>query len=414
MTRRFVSDEKGNLSVTLTLALVPLMAAVAGAVDVTGTLNDAERLQNALDATAFAVAAGYDAEMTDSQLVSLAKNYLVGNLENLQYDIAGFSKLPTGPDPQGDGVRVTTSSVTGITEVQVQGNIKYKGFLGADYWNPFRRSIVQTQEGAISCFLALNQTAYAAIDIQGSTDVELIKCVMAANSSSTSAIYRNGSGEISAECAYAVGATSGLVSSSSVNLACGKPLEYRLPVIDTLASLPLPTDSPCQTVPNKKTKILDPGTYCGERISGEVGLNPGTYVLKGGSVDLGGNGYLVGSNVTIFLLNDAKFTINGNERVALTPPTSGTYAGITIYQERTNLNTMKINGTSGSTIDGFVYVPGAQVAYNGNAGASTLGKCLRVIADTIVLTGNSTVKADCSAELGDREVSSSRETRLVR
>jgi hypothetical protein len=412
MIKRFLSDRQGNLSVTLTLSLVPLMAAVAGAIDVTGTLNDAERLQNALDATAFAVAAGYDAEMTDSQLVSLAKEHFAGNLENLQYDISVFGKLPTGNNPAGDGVRVTTSSISGITEVRVQANIHHVGFLGADYWNPFRKSIVQTREGALSCFLSLNKTAYAAIDVQGSTNVELLKCVMAANSNSSAAIYRNGSANLSAQCAYAVGGTSGL-SSASVALECGRPQEYRLPVIDTLAGVPLPAVSSCLSVPNKKTKTLSPGSYCGERISGEVGLSPGTYVLRGGSVDLGGNGYLVGSNVTIFLLNDAKFTINGNEKVVLTPPSSGTYAGITIYQERANHNTVKINGTSGSTIDGFVYAPGAQVAYNGNAGASTLGKCLRVIADTIVLTGNSTVKADCSAELGDREVSSSRETALV-
>jgi Flp pilus assembly protein TadG len=412
MFRRFLFDQRGNLSVTLTLAMVPLMAAVAGAVDVSGTLNDAERLQNALDATAFAVATAYDAEMTDAELIAVAKNHFVGNLETLQYDASVFGKLASGPNPTGDGVRVTTS-VSGITEVRVQANIKHEGFLGANYWKPFRKSIVQTQEGSITCFLALDKYASAAIDIQGSTDIELHKCVMAANSNSTSAIYRNGSAQLDAQCAYAVGETSGLVNSSSVNLECGDPLEHRLPVIDTLASVPLPADTVCQTVPNRKTKTLVPGTYCGDRISGEVTLDPGTYVLNGGSVDLGGNGYLVGYGVTIFLRNNAKFTINGNEGVVLTPPNSGPYAGITIYQERANTNAVKINGTSGSTIDGFVYAPGAQVTYNGNAGASTLGKCLRVVGDTIVLTGNSTVKSDCSAELGDREVSSGRATALV-
>jgi hypothetical protein len=42
------------------------------------------------------------------------------------------------------------------------------------------------------------------------------------------------------------------------------------------------------------------------------------------------------------------------------------------------------------------------------------GACIRVIGNTIEMTGNSSVAADCEGKLGGRELYASREIRLVR
>ena len=194
------------------------------------------------------------------------------------------------------------------------------------------------------------------------------------------------------------------------------PLEKQYPSFDPLAKVSPPSYScPGESVPGGKKKTLSPGTYCNKSLSGEITLQPGTYVLAGGGIKLGGNGYLKGTGVTIFLMGDAEFSVSGNEVVQLTPPTKGEdYAGITIYQEKSNDNTITINGTSDSYISGFVYAPGGHVFYAGNSAATTQSECLRIVGNTVELTGNSDMKSDCTAQLGGREMYAGRSMSIVR
>ena len=99
-------------------------------------------------------------------------------------------------------------------------------------------------------------------------------------------------------------------------------------------------------------KTLSPGTYCNKSWTGKITLNPGVYILRGGGIKLNGGDTLTGSGVTIFLMEDATFTTNGNQTLNLSPPTSGTYAGITIYQEKADTNQLTTNGTAGSKVLG--------------------------------------------------------------
>ncbi|RUW77945.1 pilus assembly protein TadG-related protein, partial [Mesorhizobium sp. M1E.F.Ca.ET.063.01.1.1] len=46
MIRQFWASTRGNFAVATAIAMVPLMLAVAGAVDLVGTSDDAAQLQN--------------------------------------------------------------------------------------------------------------------------------------------------------------------------------------------------------------------------------------------------------------------------------------------------------------------------------------------------------------------------------
>ena len=59
-------------------------------------------------------------------------------------------------------------------------------------------------------------------------------------------------------------------------------------------------------------------------------LNPGVYVLENG-FRVNGSATLTGTGVTIYIKSGAVFT-NGNCNIYLTPPTGGTYAGISFFQ----------------------------------------------------------------------------------
>ena len=411
MFRRFRNSEGGNFAVITGIMTVPLMAAVAGIVDFTTVHNKTGQLQNSLDSSALAIATAYDLGMSDDELTQLGQDYydhnmvgIVTNVDAYNYDDQLSSDLSAIASSEGDEEFIT-----------VRSNITHQGILGALNWPVHRRSVVKIKRGAPACVLALDPHAASSVKIQGSTDIGLQGCVIASNSNSDSAVYRGGSAVLSAACINTVGATSGISSNSNTHLDCPAPLENQYPSFDPLAKVVPPSYScPGKSVPGGKQKTLEAGTYCNKTLSGEITLEPGTYVLAGGRISLGGNGYLKGAGVTIFLMGDAEFSVNGNEIVQLTPPSSGDYAGITIFQEKSNTNTITINGTSDSYISGFVYAPGGHVFYAGNSEATTQSECLRIVGKTIEMTGNSDIKSDCTAQLGGREMFAGRYMSIVR
>jgi hypothetical protein len=284
---------------------------------------------------------------------------------------------------------------------------------GNDIWRAKRASHVRVRPGDPACLLSLDRQASSAVKIQGSTQVKMDGCVIAANSHAADAVSRGGSAKLDAECVSTVGHTVGL--SSLTNLACGNPLESQYASLDPLAGVKPPAYTACKSMPGGKTKSLTPGTFCNKTWSGDITLAPGVYILRDGGIKLGGNGRLVGHGVTIFLMEGATFDSNANEVIDLSPPTSATdpYAGITIYQEKANTAQLTINGGAGSLVTGFVYAPGGHVFYAGNSTMSGSGDCIRVVGNTVEMTGNSAVKADCSAELGGRQMYAGRLIALV-
>ena len=56
MLTRFCKAEDGNYTVIFTIAMIPILAGVAGIVDFVGTSNDASVLQSSLDTAALAIA----------------------------------------------------------------------------------------------------------------------------------------------------------------------------------------------------------------------------------------------------------------------------------------------------------------------------------------------------------------------
>ncbi|TIV92909.1 MAG: pilus assembly protein, partial [Mesorhizobium sp.] len=200
----------------------------------------------------------------------------------------------------------------------------------------------------------------------------------------------------------------------SAILSCGTPLENQYASFDPLANVTPPPYGLCQSMPNGKTVTLSPGTYCDKTWSGKITLNAGTYILRNVTIKPGGNGTLTGQGVTIFLMENSQIYINANEQVNLSPPTSGPYAGITIFQAHGNTQALTLNGGSGSMVSGFIYAPDAPISYAGNSDMNAQGSCLRLVGKTVEMTGNSAVESDCAAELGNREMYAGRMITLVK
>lgn len=104
-------------------------------------------------------------------------------------------------------------------------------------------------------------------------------------------------------------------------------------------------------------------------------LAAGTYILKGGGVSLAGNSSLSGTGVFIYLTNSnypatggscATWSLAGNNDSTLSAPTSGTYAGLLVWQDSACSGAMTFGGNAHMTTSGTIYAPSATVTGNGN------------------------------------------------
>ena len=133
-----------------------------------------------------------------------------------------------------------------------------------------------------------------------------------------------------------------------------------------------------------------------------VTLNPGIYYLDGGDLTVNGGGTLQGTGVTLVFTSQnrngfATASINGNAIVNLTPPTTGSTAGIVVFGDRRiPVGTdFKFNGGANQYLAGAIYVPTGSVSFAGGMGTST--SCTQLIGDTITFTGNSSFALNCNA-----------------
>jgi hypothetical protein len=407
MLRAFWQSKDGNFAVLTAIMATPLLAAVAAVVDMVSVQNKAEKLQHSLDTAALTIATQYYSGMSDSELEAIGKEFFDSNV------VLDYTKAEQFDYLSGFEAEATVAA--NFDDVTVRASVTHEGILASRKWTAWRESVVRIAPGLPACVLALDRHASSAVSMQGSTAIDMPGCVIASNSNASDAISRGGSASFSAECVTTVGGTSGVSSNSYADLECDAPLENQYPSFDPLSKVVPPSYTGCQKVQGgNNAKTLSPGTYCDETFAGQVTLKPGTYILRGGEIKLGGTGSLVGQNVTIFLMEDARLDINANQLIQLSPPDTGDYAGITIYQEISNTSALTINGTADSEISGFIYAPGAPVFHAGNAAVTSEGKCLRIIGNTVELSGNSSIALDCEEELGGLKMYAGRQMTIVR
>lgn len=123
---------------------------------------------------------------------------------------------------------------------------------------------------------------------------------------------------------------------------------------------------------------LQPGVYRGGiTVSGKANLTmtPGIYYMDGGGFSMSGQGNLIGMGVMIYNAPRGPsdtISITGSGAVTLTPPTSGIYKGMTLFQERSATQQMNIVGNGSFSAAGTFYAANALISVAGN-GAVQVG-----------------------------------------
>jgi hypothetical protein len=162
------------------------------------------------------------------------------------------------------------------------------------------------------------------------------------------------------------------------------------PIADPLGHVNLPPDM--TGLPNRGTTgdpcTLGPGIYGGNRNLNNTTciLQPGLYVIHGGTWDLSGNGtstLLKGTGVTLYFTctngapracgvneNGATIDFSGNGRMEISGPTTGPLKGMAIAYDRNNTAELRFTGNGSGGMSGAVYAPAAKLRINGNGCAN--------------------------------------------
>ena len=258
------------------------------------------------------------------------------------------------------------------------------------------RAVATFNGTGTACMLALNKTAKSAFQFWGHNSSTLKNCNAVSDSLNVQSLSVGGNSTVTAPCVIASG---GVYVTSTLNLtSCKSPLTYAQYTPDPYASKSAPTiPANCKNAPNGAGN-LSPGKYCGGlSIKDTRTLNPGVYVISGGTFSLNANANITGSGVMFYLTNGATLQFNGNATFNLTASTdgsNGTTAGILFFSDRSQASAnQSFNGTSQSVLTGALYFPTQALTINGDY--SGANGCMQVVADTIVYSGNATLNSTC-------------------
>ena len=293
-----------------------------------------------------------------------------------------FTPTTTGPN----AVKVVAAFATGTPNGPL--GLFFGPAFGVNNVNISRTAIAITQAGAGggAGFLLLSPNGSPALSLTGNGNITVQGGNIVVDSSATQAVTLTGNGNITATSLDVVGSYK-TVGNGTINgsIDTGAPAQS-----DPQASLPPPTvtnNLGTVSLTGNQSATLNPGYYPGGISltgNGSLTLNPGIYNLGGPGLRITGNGSVTANGVMLYLSGTAGISLTGNGTVNITPPTSGTYNAMAIYQDRSNSTADSLTGNGSLHLDGVIYLPAAAVSLTGNG--DTLGS--ELIAYTARLTGN--------------------------
>ena len=375
--------EKGNIAIA-TAIMMPLLVGGAGfGVETAYWFYQDSQLQQASDKAVYTAAIEKRAGSTTQKILSAAtttateNGYTPGTLViNYPPTMGAYAGNTTAIEAQ-----LTREIPRYFTSIFTTAPIIDKA-----------RAVAIMQTSADACVLALSTTASRAVQVSGSAQLNLTGCTVMSNSIATDSVYVQGAAQMSADCIIAVGTVS--LQTGSTTTTCAKPITNAPPASDPYASLPVPTSA--TNISNTNGAILQPGNYInGMNLSGTKILSPGVYIVSSGSFKINANANILGTGVTIYIAAGVSVSMNGNATVNLSAPTTGTYAGMLFFGDRSGTAGVTFNGTAASKLTGSIYFANQDIKYLGNFSGN--GGCTRVVGKTIDWSGNTSISQNCTA-----------------
>lgn len=407
--RRF--SRRGAIVVLVAVCLSVVLAFVAIAID-GGSLLERRRVSQATaDAAALAGAETmfrkfpqYKGLDTDGSAAAAAKAIAAAN----GYADDGTTSVVTvrtSPQPYAGGPKQGQPLPKGYVEVTVQYNHArfFSAVLGVGSLPVTARSVARGKwEPAYVGIHVLDLHGSGALTATGESSVTINGgAAVIVNSDAASAATSTG-GTLTADQFEITGGSSVSGSKGGFigNLNYGSE-----PEPDPLRNIPVPDKTQYPVQGHGKTQLssgnrtLQPGVYNGGiTITGQanVTMQPGVYYMSGGGFSFGGLGNLVANGVMIY--NDPKsnsdsisISGSGGGSVTMTPPTSGVYQGMTLFQNRDSTTDLRVTGNGGFDMTGTFYAANALMKVGGN-GNNKIGS--QYVSRYLSIVGGGTMTID--------------------
>ncbi len=418
------SRRRGFVFVATTLSASVLLAFVGLAVDVGYLQWQKLRAQTAADAACMGAVlelrkGSSEQTIIDAGRADAALNGFVNGVSSATVVVS---------HPPQKGALAGNAAAVEVTVTQV-APVFFMSIIGQRQATIAARAVSMLGAGTGGgCVFALSQTAPRAFQIAGSNST-YFSCGLNVNSSSNSALHMEGSGTL-----Y-------MKNNAGVAVAGGTDLTGQTKILNSPSGTPVTPHKvsqfpdPLETVaaPNAggmtvraasggayydmnakpPGNTIQPGVYCGGLRFGNTGnatftMAPGVYVIAGGGFGFNSQARVSGSGVTIYNTSGPNsglsgcgaafqpFNIDGQAKVTLNAPTSGPLEGILIFQDRAIVSSSanQIVGGATNVFNGAIYLPHSPLLFSGN---NSSGGYQILVADTITISGNSSVNADYSA-----------------
>ena len=407
--KRLMRNKGGNAVLLTALGMPVLIGAAGYAMDMAQMYAWKRELQHSVDqaALAGAWALAYDDDSTTWQTRAL-QEYNANQVMMSAYDLDYSSQL-------GSYGGLTDNSV--IVTARVTKRLPFSGFLVNRAMTVSARAQATYAEGGTyqACLMALKKDEGGTFTVGGTASINA-SCGLGALSCEDGAID--------------IGTNTTIVTDSIVT--CGTatvPPSLQSKVTDGATGISNPFETlPAPTPDSETAKTLNcpngqaadnatyisPGKYSGMNMNCKIVMNPGIYIIDGGTLDMTDNkSHVTGSGVMFHLRHGASEKIGGSGYggyVNLTPMEAadfvGTaneayknlYGGMLIYEDKTGQTTAVdhvFNGNSNITIRGTLYLPNGDLTINGTGNANPM--CFQLWASTLKMNGTASITTTCTS-----------------
>jgi hypothetical protein len=399
---------RGAVVVLVAVSLVVVMAFVALTLDGGGLMERRRHAQSTADAAALAAAEdlfrNYPVnDGLDPQGTAVSRANTVAHLNGFTNDgVKSTVTVRVSPQAYLGGPNAGQSLPKGYAEVTVQYNQPrfFSAVLGAGSIPVRARAVARGKwEPSHIGIHVLDLHRSGSLNATGESFGTVAGASVIVNSDATDAAITNG-GTLTATSFDITGGTSitGGKGGFSGDVNYGTP-----PQPDPLRHIPEPSTSGMVTQSNSPihfsngSRTYSPGRYKGGfSVSGKGNLTllPGVYYMDGGGFAFSGQGSLVAEGVMIFNAPTGpsqNVDISGSGAITMSPPTGGTYKGLTLFQARNAENDLSISGGGAMDISGTFYAANATLKVSGG-GDSIIGS--QYVSRYLEIVGNGGLTID--------------------
>lgn len=407
LPKRLWGDRRGTVAVLLALMLPVVLGMLTLGVETGLWFATRRSLQGAADAAALSGAFEVQAGLNDAAAAAALDASRNGFT-------AGSGATITVNNPPLSGAYAGDARAVEVILSQPQSLLLSQLFLNALTIQARAVALGADGQGQY-CVLGLDTSEADTIYLSNNARLPNASCGAASNSTNASGLNLKNNASISG--AIAVAATSyHLSNNAEIEGAAKTGVVTDDPYADvTRENLPACTGQTSQGW-NNVTINLTPGNFCSGmdfKNNATVNFAPGTYYVQS-KLTFQNNAIMNATGgVTIVVVGNYAIDIGNNAIINITAPSSGNYAGLAFFGDRSGTSTVKQVFSNNTTLNitGAIYFPNQIAELDNNASTSANG-CSQLIARKVIFSNNANLPSNCTGS-GTKGIGASANVSLV-